>query len=99
MTEEAKKKMEEMAPPEQTVSSHLGTANQCFKKGFEAGYQMQKEQIKKLKAENAELREVIDELSKSMSAISDLSSHMKLAASLFAFRDGKITIPTSEATK
>ena len=57
MTPEAKQKMDELAPPERTTSSHLGTANQYFKKGFETCYQMQVEQIKKLEAENKELRE------------------------------------------
>lgn len=61
---------------------------------IEAGPALEK--IKRLEAENEELKEVISELSKSMSAIADLSSHMKLASTLFALKgDSKIAMPKS----
>ena len=54
------------------------------------------EKFKQLEAENAELKEVIRELSDSMAAISDLSSHMKFAAILFANKGKTISLPKTD---
>jgi len=50
--------------------------------------------IRKLEEENKELREVVNHLSESMAAISDLAGHMKLASILFSLKSSvNISIP------